>query len=37
MEGLVNVTFEPRATFNSTRGVSYICSILFMHAKITRL
>ena len=37
MEGRVNVTGEPRATFNSARGLSYICSILFMHAKITRL
>ena len=37
MKGHVNVTVEPRATFNSAGGLSYICSILFMHVKITRL
>ena len=37
MEGRVNVTVGPHATFDSARGLSYVCSILFMHAKITRL
>ena len=36
MEGRVNVTVEPGATFTSARGVPYIASILFTQVKITR-
>ena len=36
MEGRVNVTVEPGATFTSARGFSYIASILFTQVKITR-
>ena len=36
MEGRVNVTVEPGATFTSARGVPYIASILFTLVKITR-
>ena len=36
MEGRVNVTVEPGATFTSARGFSYIASILFTEVKITR-
>ena len=36
MEGRVNVSVEPRATFTSARGFSYIASILFTQVKITR-
>ena len=36
MEGRLNVSVEPRATFTSARGFSYITSILFTQVKITR-
>ena len=36
MEGRLNVSVEPRATFTSARGFSYITSILFTKVKITR-
>ena len=36
MEGRVNVTLEPGATFTSARDFSYIASILFTQVKITR-
>ena len=36
MEGRLNVSVEPRATFTSARGFSYIASTLFTLAKITR-
>ena len=35
MEGCVNVTLEPGATFTSARGFSYTASILFTLVKIT--
>ena len=34
MEGRVNVTVEPAATFTSARGFSYIASILFTQVKL---
>ena len=36
MEGRLNVSVEPRATFTSARGFSYITSILFTQVEITR-
>ena len=36
MEGRLNVSVEPRATFTSARGFSYITPILFTQVKITR-
>ena len=36
MEGRVNVTVEPGATFTSACSVPYIASILFTLLKITR-
>ena len=36
MEGRLNVSVEPRATFTSARGFSYITYILFTQVKITR-
>ena len=36
LEGRLNVSVEPRATFTSARGFSYIASILFTQVKITR-
>ena len=36
MEGRLNVSVEPGATFTSARGFSYITSILFTQVKITR-
>ena len=36
MEGRLNVSVEPRETFTSARGFSYIASILFTQVKITR-
>ena len=36
MEGRLNVSVEPGATFTSARGFSYIASILFTQVKITR-
>ena len=36
MEGRVNVTVEPGATFTSACSVPYIASILFTLVKITR-
>ena len=35
-EGRLNVSVEPRATFTSARGFSYITSILFTQLQITR-
>ena len=36
MEGRLNVSVEPRATFTSARGFSYIAYTLFTLVKITR-